>query len=183
MAITITPKYKTKTFKEVYSDYSDFISDIRSATYFPVVLDIDSCKTLYYLLLSRYCNNPIANDDVDLFKIKLASIVYQFGGAWKKKLEVQAKILALTDEDLEKGSTMIYNHAFNPDSEPSTEATDTLAYINDQNVNTSKKSKIDAYGVLWGAIRTDVTKVFLDKFKVLFRMFVMYDYMEVSEDE
>lgn len=181
--MAVTPKYRNKTFIEVYPTKDSFVADTQSRDYFPITITEDSAKTLYYLLCSKYRNNPISNEEEELFRIKLQSIVYQYGGAWEKKLDVQKKILALTDEDLAKGSTMIYNHAYNPESDPTAEAAEPLGFINDQNVTANKKSKIESYGVLWGAIRTDVSKQFIDKFKVCFRSFVGYDYMEVSEDD
>lgn len=180
---TITPKYRNKTFIEVYPDKDSFISDTQSRDYFPITITEASAKTLYYLLCAKYRDNPISNEEEELFKIKLQSIIYQYGGAWEKKMEVQSKILALSDDELATGSKMIYNHAYNPDSDPKADATEPLDYINDQNITANKKSKIESYGTLWGAIRTDVSKQFIDKFKVCFRTFVGYDYWEVTEDE
>lgn len=183
MAVTITPKYNNKTFSECYPTKSAFVTETQSGEYFPKSITEDSSGVLYYLLMAKYANNPIANEDESVFRIKLESIVFQFGGAWEKKLDIQKRILELTDDDIERGATMVYNHAMNPDTEPTTDAAEALGYINDQNTSTSKKSKIDALGTLWGAIRTDVSKQFIDKFKVCFRTFVGYDYYEVTEDD
>lgn len=180
---TITPKYRTKTFVECYPNKAAFVTETQSGEYFPKAITEASAGVLYYLLMAKYANNPIANEDENVFRIKLESIVFQFGGAWEKKLDIQKRLLELTDEDIEKGSTMVYNHAMNPDSAPVNDTLEALGYINDQNTSVSKKSKIDALGTLWGAIRTDVSKQFIDKFKVCFRMFVGYDYYEVTEDD
>lgn len=86
--------------------------------------------------------------------------------------------------------TTINNHAFNPSTAPSTQDTNELNYIDQQNVakgsNTSTisgtdskttgqvitKSKMDAYAQLWDLVATDVTNDYIAKFKKCFKQFV-----------
>ena len=79
----------------------------------------------------------------------------------------------------------IYNHAFNPSSEPSTDSTEALPFISDQNVSNTKRSKLDAYTILWDMLKTDVTDQFLKRFESLFKKFVIPEQtlLYVSEEE
>ena len=66
----------------------------------------------------------------------------------------------------------MYNHAENPQTAPTTQTTDELDYINEQNVNKYKKGKLDAYALLMGLIKNDVTEAFLVRFKPCFLVVV-----------
>ena len=91
-----------------------------------------------------------------------------YGPAWQKRLEIQGKLLALTDDELVKGTTAIHNSALNPSTSPSTQSLEELQYINAQNTTKFKKSKLEGYSSLYAIIETDVTEKFIDKFKKLF---------------
>ena len=107
--------------------------------------------------------------------MRLQSIIYQYGREWKKKLEIQENVRALTVEELQKGSTSIYNHAYNPSSGPSTDTLEEVSYINDQNTSKIKRGKAEAYQLMWDLIDSDVTERFLVKFKKLFSQFPTQD--------
>ena len=96
-----------------------------------------------------------------------------YGPAWEKRLDIQNEIRNLSADDLLQGAKAIYNHALNPETDPSTLVPDELTYINEQNTTQYKKSKMDAYGQLWRLISTDVTADFLAKFNDCFKKFVM----------
>lgn len=132
-----------------------------------------NATTLFYLLYAKYGNNPIANRDVNQFKYKVFSTIFQYGPTWSKRIEIQEKLRALSEDDLIKGSKAIYNSAQNPSTKPSTSSLEELEYINAQNTTNYKKSKMDAYTQLWDLLATDVTSEFLNKFKNLFKTFVL----------
>lgn len=115
------------------------------------------------------------------------SIIFQYGPAWEKRLDIQAKLRELNENNPEfrKGSKAIYNQAMNPATEPTTAQLDELTYINQQNTTNYNKSLMDAYAQLWGLLDTDVTEDFLKKFQKLFKQFVMpeHTYIYVTEDE
>lgn len=146
-----------------------------------------NATTLFYLLYAKYGNNPIANRDVNQFKYKVFSIIFQYGPTWSKRVEIQEKLRALSEDDLIKGSKAIYNSAQNPSTKPSTSSLEELEYINAQNTTNYKKSKMDAYTQLWDLLATDVTSEFLNKFKNLFKMFVLNErplvYVTETEEE
>ena len=99
--------------------------------------------------------------------------------------------------------TTINNHAFNPSTAPSTQDTNELNYIDQQNVakgsatstisgtdskttgQTVTKSKMDAYAQLWDLVATDVTNDYISKFKNCFKQFVAPErrMIYVTEDE
>ena len=190
--------YNTKTFADIYEDYDAFKQDHVTDAFLPCLIDHDDGTTqnpkvsnlqiLYYLAFSKFGNNPIANLDENQFKAKFEAVMWQYGPAWEKKLDIQAAVRALGENPLDlsdiiEGSKAIHNHAFNPSTEPSTATLDELTYINEQNTTNYKKSKMDAYGQLWSLIADDVTEEFLARFKPLFQKVVHpRAYLYESED-
>ena len=161
------PQYENKYFTQIYDNVELFIEDYKTCG-LPVILKDESLTTLFYLLYAKYGNSPIANSDENQFKYKLMSIIFQYGPTWEKRLEIQSDIRNLTLEEARVGFTSINNHAFNPETAPSTQDTEELNFVSDQNVSKSSKSKIEAAKDLWYTLRTDVTVSFLDEFKKLF---------------
>ena len=121
----------TKTFTEVYDSWEDFLTD--SGTIFDLNITESNLKTLYYLLYARYGNNFITNWDENQFKAKLWGLIWQYGPTWEKRLDIQDKLREIGDEQLLEGAKAIYNHAYNPSTNPSTQTLEELTYINDQN--------------------------------------------------
>ena len=183
---TKTPQYSTMLFTEVWNNALDVKNDYEKAGIFtePVIeggktvkagtkLSDNEINLLFYLLYSRYGNNPIANWDVNQFKFKMFTIIFQYGPSWSKRLDIQERLRALNEDDIMKGGKAIYNTAMNPSTAPSTQTLEELTYINSQNTTNYKKSKMEAYAQLWDLIDMDVTSEFLNKFKVCFKTFVM----------
>ena len=166
----------TLTFSEIWKNYSDFKTDYDSLiagfeeNTSPVLTT--SLKTIFYLLFASYGNSPIANSDVDQFKMKIVATIYAYGPTWQKKQAIQTALRTLTDSDLLQGAKQIYNHALNPSSEPSTSALTELEYINEQNTSNHQKSKMEAYSILWSLLHADATRDFIEKFRKCFAVFV-----------
>lgn len=178
------PQYGTLTFTQVWDDKDKFLEDY-SASGIPALITTNNATTLYYLLYAKHGNDPIANLDVNQFKAKVFSTIFQYGPTWEKKLDIQSKLRSLTDDELLIGSKAIYNSALNPSTAPSTSSLDELAYINSQNTTNYKRSKMEAYNMLWEALRTDVTSAFIKRFDHCFKTFVLPErpLLYVSEDE
>ena len=176
------PGYSTQTFTNIYDSVDKFMYDYENLA-LPQTITNENATTLYYLLYAKFGNTPIANYDVNQFKYKLFSVIWQYGPTWEKRLEIQANLRALSEDDLLKGSKAIYNHAFNPETEPKTGDLDEINYINDQNTTNYKKSKMDAYMQLWNLLDTDVTTDFLNKFGRLFKKFAEPGTLLYVEDE
>lgn len=161
-----------RTLAEIYPDVDTFLIDYQNNG-IPTKITDESAKTLYYLLMAKYGSWQIASDTSDVFSVKLFAIVFQYGPSWEKRLEIQDKLRALTEDEIRTGTKAIYNQALNPGTEPSTGSLEELPAITSQNTTGYKKSKMDAYANLWELIKTDVTGEFLMKFKPLFSKFVL----------
>lgn len=165
------PQYNTPLFSEIYPSIVEFINDYNNLG-IPTTITVNSATTLYYLLYAYHGNDPIRSVNVDQFKFKLFSIVFQYAPTWEKRLDIQKNLRNLSDEELRTGAKSIYNHASHPGTAPSTGALQELEYIDDQNTASVRKNVIDAYRNLWEMLKVDVTKVFLDQFKILFKVIV-----------
>ena len=129
----------------------------------------------FYLLFNKYGNTPIANMDVNQFKFRIFGVIMQYGPTWEQKLKIQAKIRSFGLDDnseIYKGSKAIYNHANNPETQPTTADLEEINYINDQNTTGYKKSKLEGLAILAETLRDDVTSTYIDKFRKMFKQFV-----------
>ena len=224
--LLMKPMYDTNLFCEIWDSSDSFLADYNNTgTEFtnqvPTTISQENALMTYLLLFSRYGNNPIANYDVNQFKNKIFTIIWQYGPAWEKRLSMQEDIRNLTLQEITQGTktdwssegsqsqnnsgtdTTINNHAFNPSTAPTTQTTNELDYIDQQQVakgnNTSTisgtdsqttgqvvtKSKMDAYAQLWDLVATDVTNDYIAKFKNCFKQFVAPErrMIYVTEDE
>lgn len=173
--------YRSRTFSDIFESAENFIENWNQTPFPAALLDL-SPKTsqgepiekpldislIFYLLYSRYGNSTIASSDENRFKFQLFEKIFQYAPSWKKRLEMQAEIRALTTEELREGNRVTVNMANNPSTVPSTVDTEELPYVNAQNVNKTKKSTAEAYAILTELLKTDVTDEFLSKFKKLF---------------
>lgn len=174
MSNSMMPKYSTEKFTDVWDNAAEFVSDYKSSGLYDTNNKISdtSATTLYYLLYARYGNSPLANRDITQFQYKVFSIIFQYGPKWEKDLDIQAKVRALTDDQIRLGSKAIYNQALNPQTSPSTAALEELTYINQQNTTNYRKSPLEGYAMLEELLRDDISKIFIDKFNICFKKFV-----------
>ena len=172
----LRPEYITKTFVQVFPNYDKFKSDYDDLI--PLVsggvapLTANNIQATYYLLFARYGNTPIVNYDETQFKMKLMAIICTYGPVWERKKAIQKSLRDLTEAELLQGAKQIYNHAFNPSTEPTTAQLEELTHINDQNTTNNKKSKMEAYSILWANLHVDATDEYINKFKNCFSRFV-----------
>lgn len=163
--------YRTRSFSEIFPESEDFTGFYNDCGIPPKFKESSTALTLYYLLLSRYANSHIASSDEERFKYEMMQIIFRFGPTWEKQLEIQDSLRALTDDQITLGNKQIFNHAYNPSSDPSTGSTQELNFINEQNVTTNKRGKLEAYANLNALLERDVTGDFLNQFKKLFTTF------------
>lgn len=169
-------EYITKTFVQIFPSYNKFKSDydnlITLVSGGVAPLTADNIQATYYLLFARYGNTPIVNYDETQFKMKLMAIICTYGPLWERKKAIQKSLRDLSESELLQGAKQIYNHAFNPSTEPTTAELEELTHINDQNTTNNKKSKMEAYSILWANLHVDATDEYLNKFKNCFSRFV-----------
>lgn len=184
----IGPNYSTKTFCDIWDEFAKFQTDYTAimANIGPTVtITTANLTSIYYLLYARYGNNPIANLDETQWKYKMFTIVFMYAETWLKKLSIQSTLRGLTEDELLTGAKQIYNHAFNPSSEPSTASLAELDYINDQNTASHKRAKLEAYSILWNLLHANATEEFLVKFKPCFKLMVRHEkpILYITEEE
>ena len=88
------------------------------------------------------------------------------------RIRIQKVLRGLSEEELKEGSKTIQNIASNPSTEPSTNNTEEIITVNQQQVYKNRNSKIGGYARLVELLDEDVTQYFLAKFKPLFAVFV-----------
>lgn len=167
--------YRNRKFCDIWESVEDFLfdysapdADVQSVNGIMPTISMGNASTLYYLLLARYGNSTIASSDENQFKLKVFSIIFQYGPTWEKRLEIQKQVRDLSLDEALDGGKAIYNTALNPNQAPTTDTLEELPYINTQNTTKYKKSKIDAYTIILNLLKTDVTEEFIGKFKKLF---------------
>ena len=177
--------FRTRTFADIFPSFEEFQAEYNSTALKITFNEYLSLDHLYYMLYAHYGNSHISMSDENQFKYYMYSIIYQHGPATIKKRELQMKLTSLSDEEIKVGGTAIYNHAFNPSTNPSTQTMYELMHINDQNVTKYSKSLVEAYSYLNEILSRDVVDEFIHKFQRLFIKITATDYplTYVTEDE
>lgn len=167
--------YLNMTFSEIYPTLEEFNEDAKgmAASLIPSDFDDTAITRLYFLLLGRYANSSIAASDINRFKLQLFGIVFEHGGTWNKKVNLQEKIRAIDEEEAREGTRRIDNSAYNPAlTNTSTESLDALPYINQQLSQGQKKGKLETYAQIYTLLEDDITENFISQFRKLFLWFV-----------
>lgn len=157
-----------RTFNDIFPDFDTFKTQYNKTAFAGAVSD-DELQIIYALLSGEFRNSPVANDDENQFEARVFSIIWRSGPAWARKVALQKTIREMTDDELKKGSTEIYNHATNPSTAPSTLSTQILNYITDQNSTIRIRNPQEAYALLQRIIVDDVSTYFIESFRPLFR--------------
>ena len=128
------------------------------------------------MLVGRFADSTVKPyNTFGAFKVRFMSRVWQYAPTWKKELDIQNKLRGLSLEDgseLFVGGSAIYNTAMNPGTQPSTNDTEELNFINSQNVTKYKKSKIEGLALLTDLLKNDVTEQFLRRFDDFFKTII-----------
>lgn len=180
--------YRTRTFANIFPDATTF-STWYAECGVPQVLMTGAeynnydINAIYFLLLSEHANDHIMSSDENRFKLKVMSIIYEAGPVWQREMLMQKKFMDLTEQEIMTGSKAIYNHAQNPDSEPSTSSLTELTFISDQNTTSYTKARIDALREAGAGLDSEICQRFLRKFDKLFLTVVYPDAPLLYESE
>lgn len=168
--------YRTRTFADIFPSYEDFRNAYEETALKIEFNDYLSLEQLYLMLYAHYGNSHVAYTDENQFKYYMWAIIYQHGPVMLKNREIQIRLTQLSEDEITKGGHAIYNHAFNPSTEPSTNTLRELEYINDQNTTNYVKSKLEGFAALKDLLDNDVVDDFIHKFKRLFIKVLAPDY-------
>lgn len=179
--------YRTRTFADIFPDVDTFTEGFSESAF---NIDSDSLSLLqtylpqiYYMLYAHYGNSHIAYSDENQFKYYLYTLLYQYGPSTVKERYIQEQLMLMSDDELVLGGKAIYNHSYNPNTEPSTSTLEELLTINDQNTTNYKKSKLEGYATLQALLKRDVFDEFIHRFKILFIKVIAPDYPLLYETE
>ena len=174
---TLFQQFDNITFSKLWETADSFVESY-NITGLPKepYIDDETLKLVWLLLIGRFADSTIKPyNTFGAFKIRFMSRVWQHAPAWKKELDIQNKLRALSIEDgseIYEGSKAIYNTAMNPGTQPSTNDAEELNFINSQNVTKYKKSKLEGLALLSDLLKNDVTEQFLRRFDDLFKTII-----------
>lgn len=159
----------TKTFSQCYETYDAFLADYNAFNLKSVPFkNTDFLKTIYMILMGEYAGSAIMNLSEQQFRIRLFTKIMSHGPQYERELDVQAKLLAMSDEEIQISAKAIYNTSLNPSQKPTTQTLEELKTINQQSVTNHVRSKLDAWDYLGQLMDDDITKRFVKKFNDLF---------------
>ena len=168
-----TDYYATyEQFKSYYNEYAPLIKT-------NILLDEEHIRRTFYLLYAEYGNSKACGSGYDLTQwlLRLFNIMIDKGEVWQVKDNIQneLKSLDLNSNILLEGDKTILNIALHPNQPPSTSTLTELDHINQQNTSNKKRGKLEGLSTLWGILRTDLNKIYIRQFSVLFSKIAMND--------
>lgn len=181
--------YRTRTFAEIFPEVWGFRDEWEASQFnnfsgrdYMVGLNA-IIPQIYYMLYAHYGNSHIAYTDENQFKYYVWTLLYQYGPTMAKEREIQEKLVMMDDAEIVLGGKAVYNHSYNPNTEPSTNSLEELLTINDQNTTNYKKSKLEGYANLQVLLKKDVLDEFIHRFARLFIKITAPDYPLLYETE
>lgn len=169
----MTPKDSTMLFKNIFENSNKFLEKWKGSDFYEegIVKD-NNIKRIYALLYAKHGNSAVACNDINQFQSKVFDLIFEYAPTWEKRIEIQKKLRELNEEELTLGAKAINNIALNPSCIPSTDVTEEISTVSQQNVNKIKRAKLEAYSNLVELLDDDITRSFIERFRVLFALFV-----------
>lgn len=165
----LAPEYENLTFDLVFPSAAEFTTKLRATSLITEIEITDAfLELLFGMLYAKHGTDPIVSANEPQWVYKVALTTKAEAPTYIKKADIQKNLRALTLDEMREGYKNIFNHAVNPSTKPSTENTEELPYVNDQNVNKGKKGVADAYAYLWDILNSNITEEFLRKYDKLF---------------
>ncbi len=181
--------FRNRKFSDLWEDASSFVANYKASGLYTNDNKISDANAtaLFYLLYSEYGNSVIASNDENQFTYQIFTTIFEYGPTWERRLKLQTDLRALTNDDITSGSKAIYNHAYHDETAPTTNTTEEMSYISEQNVTKYKKATLEGYALLEELLKTDVTREFISKFKRFFLQIVLPEkplyYISDAEEE
>lgn len=161
-------EYNVPVFDEVFDSAESLVDFCSESGLLESEISTAFVEKLWFMLYARYGNDPIVGADVEQWKYRLLMKINAYTPTFLKKEEIQKALRALDIDDLREGYKNIINRAINPSTKPSTDNTEELPYISEQNVNKGKRNKADAYFALWEVLKSNLWEEYISKFSGLF---------------
>ena len=160
--------YDTRTLSQIFPE-----SDSMKTMYDSIFGEDTSINwdILFALLMGRYADSHIKSYSESNFKLEFLGIIFQYAPTAFKKHEIQNKLRSLSDEEVQIGSTQVYNSAQHDSSEPSDQSTWETPFINSQNVHKYKKSKLQGFSEIYVILNDQIFEIFIKRFQKLFVSF------------
>ena len=168
----LSPAYSRYTFRDIFPDEATFKTGVKTNNLLESEITDAFLSKFYYMLFAKYANSPISKSDSEEWLYDLIFTMNAFIPTYLKKESIQKQLRALDLADVRVGFQSIFNHAFNPSTTPSTGTDEELPYVNEQNVNKTKKNPVDALSSLWEMLHTNLWEELLRKFQKLFSKIV-----------
>ena len=159
----LAPEYNVLVFTDIYPSAEDFDDFYTNTGLLESEINSAFLQKLWFMLYARYGNDPIAGSDITQWQYRVLEKINAYAPTYIKKDSIQKALRALDESDMREGYKSIFNHAINPSKAPSTDNTEELPYISDQNVNKTKKNKVDGYLTLWEALKSNLLDEFISK--------------------
>lgn len=179
--------YRTRTLSDIVPTFDDFktLRNDLSVLCPSSIISDTNLELVYDILIGTYGESHIASSNEPQFKINLIKNVGSYAPAFIKSLDVQKKLMAmdLDSGDIVDGNTIILNHAENPNSAPSTQTLSELTYIDSQNTQKYKRSKLEGYANLLTLLDDDLYGKFAQRFANMFVRIAMPQYPLYYENE
>lgn len=165
--------YRTRTFGDVFPDFETFEDKIAEAMTVPYLDEehhplAPTPEVIYVMLAAEYKNSHVASSDEGRFVLKCAALLYQYAPQFQKEMETQAKLRAMTDDELLSGAEMIANDAAHPASHIDVDDHEKIDTVNGQRTSWEKKDITRGYAELFALLDAELPSRFVERFRRLF---------------
>lgn len=164
--------FMTARFTDIFPTEDVFLESYAELpTFYTEMIDEDLAKATFWLLYSKYGNSSISGLDINQWTYRLWTNVFSNGPKWQKHLDINKTIRALQIDDITDGTLAIYNHAYNPATEITTDEKNPdglITTVNDQNTTKYRRSKMQALEEYVGLLKKDPTEAYINTFRDLF---------------
>ena len=155
-----------KLFAEIFPDLTTI--NARRAAINPLIPAINNEE--FVALMGRYGESHVRFSTDLMFEYNFFTILRENQERLRTKLEANAKLRALSEDEALEGEEVIINVSANPDSAPATDAYEALPTVTQQNAQKAKLGKVQGLYNWKHSVGGQAYNEYLDGFKMLFRV-------------